>query len=133
MHYVILIICLMIAGVGCKRPADTRMQAFADNVRQTVDPTELQGWANTVLSNRSRENFFEAISTNEAPKGVQNLLTNSGTLEMAMDGSSNDFVVIYERGSGSGHWGFAVGAPTYHCSFGHTQSHWTNGIWFWTE
>jgi hypothetical protein len=133
MHYAVLIVLAVFAGVGCKRPADTRMEAFANTVRQTVDPRELQAWASTVISNTPRERLFKEISTNEAPKAIQSLMTDSGTLEVAMDGLSNDVVVVYTRGSGFGHWGFSIGGLGYHCGFGHTQSYWTNGIWFWTE
>src|SRR6266511_2525758 len=105
MHRAIGILLVIMAGVGCQRPADARMEAFADTVRQTVDPTELQSWANTIISNTPRDRLFKEISTNGAPKGVQKLMTDFATLEVAMDGFSNEVVVIYTRGSGFGHWG----------------------------
>ena len=127
------VILAVVFCVGCKRPADSRMEKFAQTVRQSVNPIELQAWASVVISNTPRERLFTALPTNGVPKGVLDLMTNYGTMEIVVDGLSNEVAVIYTRGSGFGHWGFAVGEPTYTCGFAHTQSHWTNGIWFWTE
>ena len=129
----IVSILAAIVCVGCKRPADLRMEEFSKNVRQTINPAELESWATKVISNTPREQFFVELTTNGVPEGIRRLMTNFETLEVGTDGLSNDKVVVFTRGSGFGHWGFAVGAPTYTCSFGHVQSHWTNGIWFWTE
>jgi hypothetical protein len=123
---------MAIAFTGCKRPADTEMEAFAKTVEGTVDPTELQVWANSIICNTPKGRLFKEISTNGLPRGVQSLLTNFATLEISMDSFSNK-VVCYTAGGGFGHRGFAVSDTNYVCNFGHTQIHWTNGIWFWTE
>lgn len=131
MRHAISLILIITLITGCKRPADVRMETFAKTVQQTVDSTELQAWANTVISNNPHQETFKELSTNGLPNGVQSLMTNWATLDLAT--LSNNEVVIYIAGSGFGHWGFAVSDPTYICSLGHTQLHWTNGIWFWTE
>ena len=128
-----VIIIIAVACTSCKRPADVRMEKFASSVRQTIAPGELETWALKTISDTPHERNFTDISTNNAPKGVRDLMTNFATLQIVEVGSSNNAVVLYARGGGFGHWGFAVGAPTYICDFGHTQEHWTNGIWFWTE
>ena len=109
------------------------MEHLSQTVRQTVSPNELQIWASQVISNTPRERLFGALPKDGAPKGIQQLVNESSSLELGMDGSSNDIVVIFTRGGGFGHWGFAVGSTTYACKFGRVQSHWTNGIWFWHE
>ena len=132
MRITLLLILVVAVCTGCKRPADSLMEAFAETVRQTVEPGALKAWALTVISNTPRKGLFTEVPTNGVPKGVQSLMTNFATLEL-MNGSSNDVAIVYTRGSGFGHWGFAVGGPTYRCGLGHTQVPWTNGIWFWTE
>ena len=133
MRNAVAIIFLVVLCAGCKRPADVRMEAFAKSVQQTVNPVEFESWATMVISNTPKEQFFRGIPTNGVPKGVQNLMTDYATLCVGGDRLSNDVVVMYIRGSGFGHWGFAVGTPGYTCGLGKVQSHWTNGIWFWTE
>jgi hypothetical protein len=133
MRITLLVILALVFCTGCKRPADYRMERFAETARQTVNPTELETWAAMVISNTPPERRFTSLPTNGVPKGVRDLMTNYGTLKVMVGGPSNDVVLVYMRGSGFGHWGFAAGGPTYTCGFGHTQSYWTNGIWFWTE
>jgi hypothetical protein len=128
----IIILASMICG-GCKRPADARMEEFSKSIRQTVNPKDLAAWAVKIISDTPRDRMFTDVSTNGAPKRIQELMTDFATLQVGMDGLSNDTVIIYTRGGGFGHWGFSVGAPTYTCGLGHTQAYWTNGIWFWTE
>jgi hypothetical protein len=131
----IIILVAIVCG-GCKRPADVQMENFAKTVRQTINPDDLQAWSAKMISNTTPDHFFveySDLSTNAAPKGLQELMTNYATVSVVPAGSLNDVVLVYVQGGGFGHWGFAVGAPTYTCSFGHTQAHWTNGIWFWTE
>jgi len=109
------------------------MEELSQKVRQTVSPAELDIWAAKVISSTPKERLFTHIPKDGAPEGIQKLLIESATLEVGVDGSSNDVVVIFTRGSGFGHWGFAVGKPNYSCSLGRVRSHWTNGIWFWHE
>jgi hypothetical protein len=129
----IFIVVIVVACISCKRRADIRMEQFASSVRQTISPDELEAWALQTILKTPREHVYTDISTNDAPKGIRELMTDFATLQIEEDGSTNNAVVVYTRGGGFGHWGFAVGAPTYICGFGHTQEHWTNGIWFWTE
>ena len=133
MRAVILIVLAFVFCAGCRRPADVRMEEFGRNVRQTVDPVELEAWAALVITNTPREKFYKGIPTSGAPKGVREMLKDYGDIEVGIDGRSKDVIVICSRGGGFGHWGFAVGGPGYVCSLGNVQSHWTNGIWFWTE
>jgi len=109
------------------------MEELAKTVRHITNPAELEAWAAKIISNTPREGLFTELSTNGAPKGVRNLLTNNATLYFMLDGLSNDAVVVFTAGGGFGHWGFAVGTFAYTCGLGSVQSHLTNGIWFWTE
>jgi hypothetical protein len=110
------------------------MENFAKTVRQTINPDELQIWAAKMISKTPPDRYVEYsdISTNAPPKGLQELMAD-GTITVWPAGLSYNAVLVYARGGGFGAWGFTVGASTNNCGFGHTQEHWTNGIWFWTE
>ena len=130
------VIAIIFAGmfcVGCKPAVETQMQKLSQSVRQSVTPAELEGWATKIISSTPRQQVFVPLVKDGAPDGIRKLINDSDSLEVGVDGLSNDVVVVFTRGSGFGHWGFAVGTPKYACSLGRVQSHWTNGIWFWHE
>jgi len=133
MRAVTIFIFATIMCVGCKPAVETQMEKLSQTVRQSVTPGELEVWATKVISNTPRERLFVPLSEDGAPEGVRKLIKDNASLEVGMDGLSNDVVVILTGGSGFGHWGFAVGKPNYSCSLGRVRSHWTNGIWFWHE
>src|SRR6266404_799010 len=90
----IIILAVMVC-VGCKRPADARMEEFSKTVRQTINPKDLEDWASKIISDTPRERLFTDVSTNGAPRGIQELMKDFASLQVGMDGLSNDVVVIY--------------------------------------
>jgi hypothetical protein len=124
MRSFLIMLLLLPLFVGCEAPFTKQMREFQNSVKQKVIPSDLEQWATNCVANG-------AVTVDGASEGIRKLLRESEYVYISEDGKPPERVVNLMYGGGFGHWGIAVGSPTYRCRFGNVQTHWTNGIWFW--
>lgn len=124
-HWLVILGLLpLLAGCG-EAPIAKEMRQFRQSVQQKVTASDLEQWATNCISKG-------AITEDGASQAVRQLM-REGEVSISSEIGSQERTVQFWYGGGFGHWGIAVGAPTYTCRLGNVQTHWTNGIWFWHE
>ena len=122
----LIIVVLVLSLTGCgEAPFTKEMRAFRQSVQQKVVASDLEEWATNCIA--------KGTVTEEGASDAIRQLMREGEVSISGDLGSPERIVSFWYGGGFGHWGIAVGAPTYNCRLGNVQTHWTNGIWFWHE
>jgi hypothetical protein len=122
---------------GCEPGYIKRTEKFADRVKSTVNPDELQAWATNLLIASPNADPRTPITVKEAdiPPFIRAISTNQVPdveISGGKDGFRKSVTVWY--GSGFGHWGLEIGFPTLVLTNSETHYfvQWKPGIYFWS-
>jgi hypothetical protein len=132
----IFLLCAITTVVLTWKPIyKTRLPRFATDVKQVIDPDELQKWAVITLKKSSSDS--SELPLNEVPEPLRNLRSNGCQIEYAfykIGTSPKENYIILMWGGGFGHWGIDVGAPSFEqpddSAF---YIEWAPGVYFWEE
>ena len=118
---------------------------LAEDVKRSVNPSELQNWAVAILEEAQKTNSFPKISIaaddsitqipmEKLPASIRNLESNGVSFSDATIEDENRSVFLW-CGGPMGHWGIRVGSPTFKVvpepgeHFYYIE--WKPGIYFW--
>jgi hypothetical protein len=112
-----------------------RLPTFANEIKKIIDPHELQQWAVAKL-NKAKTDSYE-IPIDDVPEALRNMhskgLGPEGAFYVIGDLPRDSFIEII-WGGGFGHWGIAVGAPSFEKPNGTNRYlEWIPGVYFWQE
>jgi hypothetical protein len=114
---------------------------LAEDAKKTINPSELQLWAVTILHEPQPTNSDFEYPRNKVLPSIQNLKSSGFEFEM-VNCDSADSVPDQERsvwivwGGGLGHWGIRVGSPAFKINNAVDDNYyveWKPGIYFWGE
>jgi hypothetical protein len=126
MPRILVFVVLVLSLTGCdETPMTKEMRAFRQSIQQKVVALDLEQWATNCIA--------KGTVTEDGASAAIRQLMREGEVSVSGEIGSPERIVLFWYGGGFGHWGIAVGAPTYKCMLGNVQTHWTNGIWFWHE
>jgi hypothetical protein len=120
---------------------------LAEDVKSSVNPSELQNWAVAILEEAQKTNSFPKISVaadvsttqipmEKVPASIRNLESNGSHFDDSTIEDDNRSVFLW-CGGPMGHWGMRVGSPTFKVvpepgeHFYYIE--WKPGIYFWCE
>jgi hypothetical protein len=128
------VILLVFILAGCEPIYKTRLPKFAEDVKKTVNPTDLQNWALKTLHAHSTDSNAWEMAKEEIPASIRNLNSQGSPFQWAnLDSPANNIWLVW--GGGFGHWGIRVGSQTFKPDFsdGNYYIEWQPGIYFWHE
>jgi hypothetical protein len=119
--------------------AHQHVNDLAEDVKEVVDPSELQHWAVSILQETPQATSQPSISKDKVPASIRNLTSGPSPLAGALcdPGSVQDRSVWLVWGGGlDGRWGIRVGSPTFKIVPTPDDNYyieWKPGIYFWCE
>ena len=130
------LVCVFLAAIWFWHDARKNgLSGFADEVKKTINPQELQHWAVTTLDKTTSHSFD--IQPQDMPASLRTLKSRNLSMEMAyyeVGQSSKESYLVFMWGGGFGHWGIDVGAPDFEQpDDGNTYLKWIPGVYFWKD
>jgi hypothetical protein len=98
---------------GCGRGYIKRMEQFEAQVKQAVNPDELQQWATNCIASTKQSGDTE-LDPRKAPGYIKKIYNDDPEMVWVHKGSSvQDSYIEITYGSGFGHWGLFIGDPSF--------------------
>jgi hypothetical protein len=113
----------------------THLPRFANEIKEVIDPRELQKWAVITLSKSNSDS--SKLPLKDVPEPIRILHSNGGPIEMAfyqIGSSPKSRCITLMWGGGFGHWGIDVGAPSFEePADDNFYIKWIPGVYFWEQ
>lgn len=114
---------------SCRPIYETRLPKFAEDVKKTIDASDLQKWATTVLGEQSSDT--SELSKESVPASIRELSSQGSPFQWA---TLEQDCVRLGWGGGFGHWGILVGSVSFRAPDDDAYYiEWKPGVYFWHE
>jgi hypothetical protein len=115
-------------------------QEFQQQVKQRVNPQELQDWATPIIQGHNAKYRLHAESTaiqlNDLPSSLKSIGPTGPEMAFLSESNGSDKTAIYVAwGGGFGHWGLVIGEKDFTLSNDNVKTvvRWVDGIYFFKQ